>query len=93
MTLRDHFFQYHHRLKNENTNMKNLWQEYTQNEPSGLNYSQFVEHYHMWRTENGLSKVNFNKWQIKIFPRKMKKYLENGDYRIKEANGSALLLY
>jgi transposase len=64
MTLRDHFFQYHHRLKNEDTNMKKLWQEYNRNEPSGLNYSRFVEHYHMWRTENGLSKVNFNKWQI-----------------------------
>ena len=45
ITLRDRFFQYHHRLKNEDTNLKALWQEYNQNEPSGLNYSRFVEHW------------------------------------------------
>jgi transposase len=63
--LRDCFLQYHQRLKSENTNLKTLWQEYKQNEPSGLNYSGFVDHYHMWRNEKGFSKVNFNKYQIR----------------------------
>jgi hypothetical protein len=53
--------------------MKSLWHEYTQNEPSGLRYSQFVEHYHMWRKENGFSKVNFNKWQIGNIPKEDEK--------------------
>ena len=65
ITLRDLFFQHHQRLKNEDTNMKTLWQEYNKNDSSGLNYSRFVEHYHMWRKDNGFSKVNFNKWQIR----------------------------
>ncbi len=34
MPLRDLFSQYNHRLKNEDTNMKKLWQEYNRNEPS-----------------------------------------------------------
>ena len=62
--LDDRLLQYHHRLANENTNLKTLWQDYKQNEPSGLKYSGFVDHYHMWRKENRLSKVNFNKYQI-----------------------------
>jgi predicted transcriptional regulator len=41
-TLCDHFFQYHERLKDENTNMKNLWHEYNQKEPSGLTPFAFV---------------------------------------------------
>ncbi len=63
--LRDRLLQYHQRLENENTNLKTLWQEYKQNEPSGLKYSRFVDHYHMWRKENEFSKVHFNKRQIR----------------------------
>lgn len=85
ITLRDRFFQYHQRLKNEDTNMKVLWQEYNQNEPSGLNYSRFVEHYHMWRKDNGFSKVNFNKWQIRNFSKEDKKTL--GEWRLSNKRG------
>jgi len=85
ITLRDRFFQYHYRLKNENTNMKSLWHEYTQNEPSGLRYSQFVEHYHMWRNENGFSKVNFNKWQIGNIPKEDEKKLR--EWRLSNKRG------
>ena len=62
--LHDRFLQYHHWPENININLKTLWQEYKQNEPSGLKYSGFVDHYHMWRKENGFSKVNYNKYQI-----------------------------
>jgi transposase len=73
--LRDRFLQYHQRLKSENTNMKTLWEEYNQKEPSGLKYSRFVDHYHMWRKENGFSEVNFNKWQIRNIPKEDEKTL------------------
>jgi len=67
--LHDYFFQYHHRLENENINLKTLWQEYKKNEPSGIKYSGFVDHYHMWLKKNGFSKVNFNKYQIREITR------------------------
>lgn len=73
--LRGRLLQYHQRLENENTNLKTLWQEYKQNEPSGLKYSRFVDHYHMWRKENGFSKVNFNKWRIRNISREDEKTL------------------
>jgi transposase len=63
--LIDRLSQCHRRLENENTNLKLLWQEYSQHEPSGFKYSQFVAKYHEWRIKNGLAKVKFNKWQIK----------------------------
>jgi transposase len=64
--LNDRLLQYHQRLKNENTDLKTLWQEYSQNEPAGFKYSQFVALYHIWRKENGFAKVSFNKWQLNI---------------------------
>lgn len=75
IALRDLYYQYYQRLKNEDTNMKSLWQEYTQHEPSGLKYSRFVEHYNAWLKEKGLSKVNYNKWQIRNIPKEDEKTL------------------
>ena len=63
-SLCDLFSQYHQRPNNENTNLKTIWQEYKQNEPSGLEYSRCVDHYHMWRKGNGFPKIIFNNWQI-----------------------------
>jgi len=74
-TLHDLFHRYHQRLNNEATNMKSLWQEYYNHEPSGLKYSGFVEHYNMWLKEKGLSKVNYNKWQIRNIPKEDEKIL------------------
>ncbi len=64
--LNDRLLQYHQRLKNENTDLKTLWQEYSQNEPAGFKYSQFVDLYHRWRKGNEFTKVSFNKWQLNI---------------------------
>lgn len=73
--LIDRLSQYHRRLESENTNLKLLWQEYSQREPSGFKYSQFVAKYHEWRIKNGLAKVKFNKWQIKDIPKETEKAL------------------
>ena len=64
--LNDRLLQYHQRLENENTDLKTLWQEYSQNEPAGFKYSRFVALYHSWRKENEFTKVSFNKWQLNI---------------------------
>jgi len=73
--LKELFLQYHTRLENENINMKSLWQEYSQCEPSGLKYSQFYARYHRWRKENGFPKVSFNKWQLKNITKEDEKTL------------------
>ena len=64
--LIDSLSKYHYRIENENTNLKILWQEYSQNDPLGFKYSQFVALYHKWRLENGFAKVSFNKWKLNI---------------------------
>lgn len=73
--LINRFFQYHQRLEHENTNLKNLWQEYRQSEPLGFKYSQFVALYHEWRGKNGFAKVKFNKWKIKDISKETEKAL------------------
>jgi len=73
--LIDRLTQYHCRLEKENTNLKILWQEYRQIEPSGFKYSHFVDVYHEWRLKNGVAKVKFNKWRIKDISKETEKTL------------------
>ena len=64
--LNDRFLQYYQGIKNENIDLKTLWQDYSQNEPTGFKYSHFVALYHRWRMKNGFVKVSFNKWQLNL---------------------------
>ncbi|MCP4578604.1 MAG: hypothetical protein GY846_20200, partial [Deltaproteobacteria bacterium] len=52
------------RLSAGDANLKQLWAEYIQEEPSGYKYSQFVYKYHEWCQRNNIKRTNLTKWKI-----------------------------
>lgn len=52
------------RLSVGDANLKQLWAEYIQEEPSGYKYSQFVYKYHEWCQRNNIKRTKLNKWKI-----------------------------
>ena len=55
---------FHERLCDLDANLKQLWAEYIQKEPSGYKYSQFVYKYHEWCQKNNIKRTKLNKWKI-----------------------------
>ena len=74
--LKNHFPIIHNRLREEPIELKNIWEEYKQVNPSGYEYSQFVSLYNNWREQSGYEKRRFNKWVIKTISEKDLKVLK-----------------
>jgi transposase len=58
------FPRFHKRLSVSDANLKKLWTEYCQEDPSCYSYSQFTFKYHEWRQKNNIKKSKPNKWKI-----------------------------
>ena len=52
------------RLSVGDANLKQVWAEYIQEEPSGYKYSQFVYKYNEWCKRNNIKRTKLNKWKI-----------------------------
>ncbi len=62
--LLEYFPDCYKRLRIQECNLKQLWQEYCDKESQGYNYSHFVAKYHEWCSNNNLPLIKLNKWQI-----------------------------
>lgn len=62
--LLEYFPDCYKRLRTQECNLKQLWQEYCDKESQGYNYSHFVAKYHEWCSNNNLPLIKLNKWQI-----------------------------
>jgi len=55
---------FYERLSVDEVNLKQLWVEYIEKEPSGYKYSQFVYRYHEWCKTHNFKSIKLNKWKI-----------------------------
>jgi transposase len=55
---------FYEKLRTQDCNLKQLWQEYCDKESRGFSYSHFVAKYHEWCSNNHLPLIKPNKWQI-----------------------------
>ena len=55
---------FHERLRVGDANLKQLWAEYYQDEPTSYKYSQFVYKYHEWCERSNIERIKPNKWKI-----------------------------
>jgi transposase len=69
------FSEFHEKLSYKDTNLKQLWGKYIQEDPEGYKYSQFVYKYNEWCKKNNIKRTIPNKWKIEEIEQKDLKLL------------------